>query len=137
MPNFAIPCQALVYTSSYMSSRSTRSSSSSPHLLGGCGGSRTMAPTNIARIVNAWLYLIPEDLRSSSDSAKDSGYEQYVKNAECQVAHAFRSCEGFRWPREATFPERSDTSSSDSRPEADSSKYCTWDHRTYLTQLSY
>lgn len=82
-------------------------------------GSRTMAPTNIARIVNAWLYLIPEDLRSGSDSAKDSGYEQYVRNAECQVAAAFSACEGFRWPREATFPERSDASSSDSRPEAE------------------
>lgn len=51
--------------------------------------SRTMAPTNIARVINAWLYLVPDDLRSS-DAAKDSGYEQYVKNAQIQVAETFQ-----------------------------------------------
>ena len=61
-----------------------------------------MAPTNIARVINAWLYLVPDDLRAS-DVAKDSGYEQYVKNAQCQVEEAFRACEGFDWPAEATF----------------------------------
>ncbi len=35
----------------------------------------------------------------------------------------FRACEGFGWPREATAAERSDTSSSDSRPEADPTRY--------------
>lgn len=96
---------------------SPRSRKSSPM----AGGSRTMAPTNIARVINAWLYMVPDELRSS-DLAKDSGYEQYVKNAQTQVASTFRSCEGFNWPSEATFPERSDTLSSDSRPEADPSR---------------
>ena len=43
-----------------------------------------MAPTNIARVINAWLYLVPDELRAA-DSARDSGYEQYVKNAQMQV----------------------------------------------------
>ncbi len=86
--------------------------------------SRTMAPTNIARVINAWLYLVPDELRAS-DSARDSGYEQYVRNAQQQVSATFRACEGFGWPREATADLRSDTSSSDSRPEADPTRYCT------------
>ena len=46
--------------------------------------SRTLAPSNIARVINAWLYMVPDDLRTS-DAAKDAGYEQYVKNAQVQV----------------------------------------------------
>ena len=94
--------------------------------------SRTMAPTNIARIINAWLFLVPDEWRSS-DSAKDSGYEQYVKNARNSVAETFKKCGGFRnWPREATFfavseassnwtsrPGSDFSSSEDSRPEVD------------------
>ena len=48
--------------------------------------SRTMAPSNIARVINAWLYLVPDELRSSN-SARDSGYEQYIKNAQQQVIY--------------------------------------------------
>jgi hypothetical protein len=82
--------------------------------------SRTLAPSNIARVVNKWLFLLPDEWRSS-DSARDSGYEQYVRNAEVQAAAVFRMCRGFiEWPREAVFScEGGERDSSDSRAEAD------------------
>lgn len=66
---------------------------------------------------------MPDDLRGAagSDAARDSGYDGYVRNAEVQVAEAFKRCGGFRWPREATFPDdmRCSEASSDSRTEVD------------------
>lgn len=60
------------------------------------------------------------DSLRSSDAAKDSGYEQYVKNAQGQVAAVFKKCEGFSWPQEAIFaPERTDSASSDSAVVSD------------------
>ena len=38
--------------------------------------SRTLAPSNISRIVNLWLNLVPDCLRSTADDAASSGYEQ-------------------------------------------------------------
>ena len=92
--------------------------------------SRTLAPTNIGRIINKWLYLIPfDEFRPSMDegnAASDSGYDQYVKNAEIQVKEVFRQCLGFtEWPREAVFQfpthdaNYGDRDSSDSRAEDD------------------
>ena len=94
--------------------------------------SRTLAPTNIGRIINKWLYLVPfNELRPSMDggnAAADSGYDQYVKNAELQVTEVFHQCRGFtEWPREAIFqlaPNDAicgDRDSSDSRAEEDAS----------------
>ena len=71
--------------------------------------SRTMAPSNIHRIVNAWLYLVPDQLRL--DEARGSGYDQYVQDATKQVGEMNEMCLAFSWPREATFEERSETSS--------------------------
>jgi hypothetical protein len=80
--------------------------------------SRTLAPPNIHRLVNAWLYLVPDVLRL--DEVRGSGYDQYVLDARRQVEATARACTGFDWPREAgALSERSETSSSDSRSEAD------------------
>jgi len=82
--------------------------------------SRTMAPSNIARIVNGWLYLTPEELRTD----EKPGCEGYAKGAELQVSQAFKACSGFSsWPREALSSSVEDNLSSDSRVEADRSFY--------------
>ena len=94
--------------------------------------SRTLAPTNIGRIINKWLYLVPfNEFRPSMDvgnAAADSGYDQYVKNAEIQVREIFHQCRGYtEWPREAVFQlppndaNCGDRDSSDSRAEEDAS----------------
>ena len=58
-----------------------------------------MAPTNIARVINAWLYLVPDELRAA-DASRDTGYDQYVKNAQMQVSITEEiNCYGAR-PRE-------------------------------------
>lgn len=82
--------------------------------------SRTLAPSNIHRLVNAWLYLVPDQLRL--DEVRGSGYDQYVQDATKQVEAVARECASFDWPREAAFTERSETNSSDSRYEADPSR---------------
>jgi len=63
-------------------------------------GSRTLAPANVSKVINKWLFLYPEELRCNDESIC-STYEQYVSNAEAQVEATFQSCEGFEWPSEA------------------------------------
>lgn len=92
--------------------------------------SHTLAPSNIHRLVNAWLFLVPDALRL--DEVRGSGYDQYVTDARRQVEAAARACQGFDWPREAaSLGERSETESSDSRAEADSA----WGEGAFLGLL--
>ena len=92
--------------------------------------SRTLAPGNIHRLVNAWLFLVPDALRL--DEVRGSGYDQYVTDARRQVEAAARACQGFDWPREAAGPgERSETESSDSRAEAEAA----WGEPAFLGLL--
>ena len=65
--------------------------------------SRTLAPSNISRIVNLWLSLVPDCLRSTS--VESSGYDQYVRNAQTMLPDIVRKCQGFEWSVEATFPQ--------------------------------
>ena len=89
--------------------------------------SRTLAPSNINKIIKAWLQLVPDELGAHEEGAPgaalvraiSSGYEQYVTNAETQVANAFETCQGFEWPLEATWLQDRETASSDSKPEVD------------------
>ena len=89
--------------------------------------SRTLAPSNINKIIKAWLQLVPDELRANEEGspgtvlvhAISSGYEQYVANAETQVTNAFETCQGFEWPLEATWLQDRETASSDSKPEVD------------------
>ena len=63
-----------------------------PHI-----SSRTLAPSNINKIVKAWLQIVPDELRAGKEGSPGAvplqaispGYEQYVANAEMQVTAAF------------------------------------------------
>lgn len=94
--------------------------------------SRTLAPSNIHRLVNCWLYLVPDLLRL--DEVRGSGYDQYVADASKQVETVAKECSSFDWPREATGGwEKSETSSSDSRIEADPSRQ--WSEGVFLATI--
>jgi len=94
--------------------------------------SRTLAPSNIHRLVNCWLYLVPDQLRL--DEVRGSGYDQYVADASKQVESVAKDCSGFDWPREATAGwEKSETSSSDSRIEADPTRQ--WSEGIFLSTI--
>jgi len=94
--------------------------------------SRTLAPSNIHRLVNCWLYLVPDLLRL--DEVRGSGYDQYVADASKQVETVAKECSSFDWPREATGGwEKSETSSSDSRIEADPSRQ--WSEGAFLATI--
>ena len=94
--------------------------------------SRTLAPSNIHRLVNCWLYLVPDQLKL--DEIRGSGYDQYVTDASKQIEVMARECGGFDWPREATGGwDGNDASSSDSRVEADPSRV--WSEGLFLSTL--
>ena len=94
--------------------------------------SRTLAPSNIHRLVNSWLYLIPDTLKL--DEVRGSGYDQYVLDAGKQVENMARECSSFDWPREATGGwDASDAASSDSRVEADPSRG--WSEGLFLSTV--
>lgn len=83
--------------------------------------SRTLAPSNINKVINSFLFLLPQQMHSTSDP-EESGYEQYVQDSDRQYQVCIARCACYAWPSEATFPEPSecdDSGSSDSRPEAD------------------
>ena len=94
--------------------------------------SRTLAPSNIHRLVNCWLYLVPDQLKL--DEVRGSGYDQYVTDASKQVETMAKECSSFDWPREATGGwDGNDASSSDSRVEADPSRF--WSEGIFLSTL--
>ena len=93
---------------------------------------RTLAPSNIHRLVNSWLYLVPDQLKL--DEVRGSGYDQYVVDATQQVQNIARECAAFDWPREATGAwEGGDAGSSDSRVEADPSR--SWSEGLFLAAM--
>merc|ERR1711971_1108662 len=67
------------------------------------------------------------------DEVRGSGYDQYVTDARRQVEDAARACTAFDWPREAAATERTETSSSDSRSEADPSRG--WHEGAFLAMV--
>jgi len=83
--------------------------------------SRTMAPGNIHRVVNHWLYLVEDQLRL--DELRGSGYDLYLKDAGRQCEDVLEVCEEYNWGREAVAPEDiPETASTDSRCESDPSR---------------
>ena len=93
---------------------------------------RTLAPSNIHRLVNSWLYLVPDQLKL--DEVRGSGYDQYVTDASQQVQTIARECAAFHWPREATGAwDGGDSGSSDSRVEADPSR--AWTEGIFLSAI--
>lgn len=70
---------------------------------------------------DSFLFLLPQHLHSTTDP-DETGYEQYVQDADRQYKACATQCACYGWPSEATFPEPpecDDSCSSDSRPEAD------------------
>lgn len=76
--------------------------------------SRTLAPSNIHRIINCFLSLVPRQLQS--DPGEDD-YGRYMADWEKQYQRAKAECSLFAWPLEAVSVD--DSGSYDSRPEAD------------------
>ncbi|XP_015585399.1 protein FAM160B1 isoform X2 [Cephus cinctus] len=76
--------------------------------------SRTLAPTNIHRIINCFLSLVPRQLQTDSDV---NNYERYMADWEKQYSTVLTDCALLAWPLEAVTID--DSASSDSRPEAD------------------
>lgn len=76
--------------------------------------SRTLAPSNIHRIVNCFLSLIPRYLQTDPDV---NNYERYMADLERQYTTVLTDCSLMAWPLEAVTVD--DSASSDSRPEAD------------------
>jgi hypothetical protein len=70
---------------------------------------------------DSFIFLLPQHLHSTTDP-DESGYEQYVQDADRQYQACIARCTCYAWPSEATFPEPAecdDSRSSDSCPEAD------------------
>lgn len=76
--------------------------------------SRTLAPSNIHRIVNCLLSLVPRYLQTDPDI---NSYERCMAVLEKQYSTVLRDCFLMAWPLEAVTHD--DSASSDSRPEAD------------------
>jgi len=99
--------------------------------------SKTMAPANIHRVVNMWLYLVEDQLRL--DELRGSGYDLYIKDASRQLEDVVAKCEEFNWGQEAVIGNTTmvdstlDTASTDSRCESDPSRG--FDPGLFLTTL--
>ncbi|XP_072759674.1 FHF complex subunit HOOK interacting protein 2A isoform X2 [Anoplolepis gracilipes] len=76
--------------------------------------SRTLAPSNIHRVINCFLSLIPRYLQTDPDV---NNYEKYMPVWERQYSSVLSDCALMAWPLEAVMVD--DSASSDSRPEAD------------------
>ncbi|KAL6445758.1 hypothetical protein ACFW04_000904 [Cataglyphis niger] len=76
--------------------------------------SRTLAPSNIHRVINCFLSLMPRYLQTDPDV---NNYEKYMPAWEQQYTSVLSDCALMAWPLEAVMVD--DSASSDSRPEAD------------------
>lgn len=80
--------------------------------------SRTFAPMHIHRILNCFLLLLPDEIKS----CEDTGYDAYIADAHRQYQEALAVSEAWDWPSEPVCEEHAsaeDDQSSDSQPEAD------------------
>uniref|UniRef100_T1DG68 Putative retinoic acid-induced protein n=1 Tax=Cupiennius salei TaxID=6928 RepID=T1DG68_CUPSA len=89
--------------------------------------SREPVPSYINRIIESFLALLPDDIKSC-ESEDESGYETYIKEAHGRFMKCLVFCEDFDWPQDITerddcqFPT-DDDSSSESQPEADAASW--------------
>lgn len=82
--------------------------------------SRTFAPTQIHKILNCFLMLLPDEVKSCEES--DSGYDAYISDAHRQYQEMLVLSDSWDWPVEPLSEEHTgaeDDQSSDSQPEAD------------------
>ncbi|XP_058809469.1 FHF complex subunit HOOK interacting protein 2A-like isoform X2 [Phymastichus coffea] len=75
--------------------------------------SRTLAPSNIHRILNCFLSLVPRQLQTESDSH----YGRYMGDWEKQYSRVVKNCSLLAWPLEAVTVD--DSASSHSRTDSD------------------
>ncbi|XP_059610454.1 FHF complex subunit HOOK interacting protein 2A-like [Phlebotomus argentipes] len=67
--------------------------------------SRTLAPSNIMKIINNFLLLLPKQMLNESVG---TCYEEYMKDANQHYRTWIKKTEHFNWPVEAVFPEKDD-----------------------------
>ncbi|XP_064480792.1 FHF complex subunit HOOK interacting protein 2A-like [Ornithodoros turicata] len=82
--------------------------------------SRTFAPTQIHKILNCFLMLLPDEIKSCEES--DSGYDAYISDAHRQYQETLALSDSWGWPTEPLSEEHTsaeEDQSSDSQPEAD------------------
>ncbi|XP_062584155.1 FHF complex subunit HOOK interacting protein 2A-like, partial [Saccostrea cucullata] len=60
---------------------------------------RSSSRTEVHKIVNCFLSLLPEQLKSSYQTA-DSGYDMYLRDAHKQFHHVCEMTDPWSWPRE-------------------------------------
>ncbi|XP_059152978.1 FHF complex subunit HOOK interacting protein 2A-like isoform X2 [Physella acuta] len=60
--------------------------------------SPVFGPSEIHKVVNCYLSLLPEEAKSSQHTA-DSGYDMYLRDANKQFAIAEAVCKGWVWPK--------------------------------------
>lgn len=89
--------------------------------------SKTYAPSYIHKILECFLSLVPNNLKSC-ETEEESGYDIYIKEAHGRFVKCLMQCENFDWPPDPVSREEyhlgpEDDSSSDSQPEADSSRW--------------
>uniref|UniRef100_A0A7G3AP34 FHF complex subunit HOOK-interacting protein C-terminal domain-containing protein n=1 Tax=Lutzomyia longipalpis TaxID=7200 RepID=A0A7G3AP34_LUTLO len=67
--------------------------------------SRTLAPSNIMKIINCFLLLLP---RQMVNEGVGTCYEEYMKDANQHYKTWIKKTENFNWPIEAIFPDKED-----------------------------
>lgn len=70
--------------------------------------SRTFAPSNIHKIIDSFLQLLPSSLRSATDY-QESGYHQYIAEAQRQYSSNVQTCAPLGWGTEAAFSDEENT----------------------------
>lgn len=68
---------------------------------GGSFKSRTLAPTNILRVINSYLLLLPRQIMLDTGG---TCYEEYVQDASRHYQNWITKTKNFNWPMEASFP---------------------------------
>lgn len=85
--------------------------------------SRTFAPSSIHKILNCFLLLLPDELKSCEES-EDAAYDVYIKDAHRQFQQCLLLCDDWNWPNdpysEYEEVESQVSETSDSETEADS-----------------
>lgn len=98
--------------------------------------SRTFAPAQIHRILNCFLMLLPDEIKSCEET--DSGYDAYISDAHRQHQEMLTVTETWEWPSEPVREEQAgaeDDQSSDSQPEADSAHHRGFYEGPFLSML--
>ncbi|KAH9374019.1 hypothetical protein HPB48_016229 [Haemaphysalis longicornis] len=98
--------------------------------------SRTFAPAQIHRILNCFLMLLPDEIKSCEET--DSGYDAYISDAHRQHQEMLAVTETWEWPSEPLREEQAgaeDDQSSDSQPEADSAHHRGFYEGPFLSML--